>query len=158
MIRIVTCSIVLLFQIVFSQHYDIGYNTHYKQIVEIQLDDKNFKAVDFIIDDNKKVTKIFNLQNTIIEELVFVDDILVSGVEYFTNPKFPFLKTPRSFIMQTIEQEVANYYNIQFTSSLIKYLPKLKKAVFNVRLYNSTKNNNFYILNTGHGSKIYYKE
>tara|TARA_B000000565_G_C23534990_1_gene281290 strand:- start:35 stop:508 length:474 start_codon:yes stop_codon:yes gene_type:complete len=157
MIRIVTCSTVLLFQIVFSQHYDIGYNTDYKQIVEIQLDNKNFKAVDFIIDDNKKVTKIFNLQNTMIEELVFVDNILVSGIEYFTNPKFPFLKTPRSFIMKTIEQEVANYHNIQFTASLVKYLPKLKKAVFNVRLYTS-KNNNFYILNIGHGSKIYYQE
>ena len=92
-----------------------------------------------------------------IEELVFVDNILVSGIEYFTNPKFPFLKTPRSFIVKTIEQEVANYHNMQFTASLVKYLPELKRAVFNVRLYTS-KNNNFYILNLGHGSKIYYQE
>ena len=49
------------------------------------------------------------------------------------------------------------YHNIQFTASLVKYLPKLKKAVFNVRLYTSKKNN-FYILNLGHGSKIYYQE
>ena len=76
---------------------------------------------------------------------MFIDDVLVSGIEYFINPQFPFLKIPRSFQIQEVELEIANYQNIKFTASLIKYLPKMKKAIFKLRVYTDTDSRGFFM-------------
>ena len=145
-------------QFTLSQHYDIGYNTEYNTIREINLDSTNYKTIEFSIDNNKKIKKLFTHDQNIIEELVFIDDVLVSGIEYFINPQFPFLKTPRSFQIQEVEREIANYQNIKFTASLIKYLPKMKKGIFKLRVYTDTDSTNFYILETNQGEKIYFQQ
>ena len=174
--RVIIYSVFLLsFQVTLSQHYDIGYNTEYQKIMvpymESQVDNTKFKIIDFIINDKKKIKKIFNKcagctdeftcnfpNHKILEELVFIDNVLVSGIEYFIHPKFPFLSIPRHFQIQEIEREVANYQNIKFTASLIKYLPKMQKGIFKVRVYQETDQKSFYILETAQGSKIYFQQ
>ena len=79
------------------------------------------------------------------EELVFINGKLSAGIEYYTHTKYPFLEIPRSFEIQNIERIISNYENIKFTSSLIKYMPKLKKATFKLRVYKH-KDSEFYIL------------
>ena len=154
--KIILGAVLLLCQGVFSQHYDFGYSTEYKTIISGELDSTNLKIIEFVLSDNKKIKRIFNQKDKLLEELVFINDSLVSGVEYFRHPTFSFLDNPRTFQIQEVEKELANYQNIKFTASLIKYLPKLKKGIFKVRVYHSNNNTSFYILETSQGSKIYF--
>ena len=146
----------LLLNFVIAQHYDIGHNTNYQHINEVAVNNTTFKEVVYVISTNKKIKKIFNGNNTLLEELVFVDDQLVSGIEYFVDAKFPFLQIPRSFKIENIERVVSNYKNVKFSSSLIKYIPKLKKATFKVRVYKHNESE-FYLLNTNTSQELYFK-
>ena len=160
MVDIMRLPIITLFIFfplhIFSQHYDIGYPEQYVDIQEFNDDSTQITEITYTIDSKKKVKKIFNSDGKIIEELVFIDDKLSSGIEHFTYLKFQFLETPRTFEMQNIERNVINYENIKLSSSLIQYMPKSKKAIFRVRVY---KNNNsdFYILKLNDSEELYYK-
>ena len=142
--------------LLFSQHLDFGYNTNYSSITSLQCLDTTYTVIDFIIGDKKRITKVFNQDQALIEELVLVDDSLVSGVEYFQNKEFPFLQSPRSFVTTELEHTVLDYDNIKLSPFLIEYFPKLKKGIFRVRLYNH-KDREFFILNLGGTNKIYFK-
>ena len=146
----------LLLNFVFAQHYDFGYNTNYQHIEEVKVDNNTFKEVAYTISANKKIKKIFNAHDILLEELVFIDDQLCSGIEYFIHAKFPFLKSPRSFKIETIERDLSNYENVKFSSSLVKYMPKLKKATFKVRVYKHNKSE-FYLLDTNTRQELYFK-
>tara|TARA_Y100001968_G_C19384718_1_gene732257 strand:- start:1154 stop:1636 length:483 start_codon:yes stop_codon:yes gene_type:complete len=146
----------LLLNFAFSQHYDIGYNTDYQYIKEIESNNITKKEILYIINDNKKIKKIFDEKDVLLEELVFVDNQLVSGIEYFTHFKFPFLKKPRSFKIEYIERTVSNYENIKFSSSLVKYMPKLKTATFKTRVYQHNTSE-FYLLHINRKYELYFK-
>lgn len=150
--------LVLLFvsKFSFSQNYDIGYNTPYITINNTKLDTNQFKETIYTLSDNKEVKKIFNNDGALIEELVFIDGELSAGIEYFTHYKFNFLGIPRHFEVQTVEREISNYENIKFSSSLIQYMPKSKKAVFRVRVYTHDESE-FYILKLNRVEKLYFK-
>ena len=151
-----TLVVILLSQFTYAQHYDIGYNTDYKTIQESPLDTTKFKETIYTISSNKKLKKIFNRDGKLIEELVFINGKLSAGIEYYTHTKYPFLEIPRSFEIQNIERIISNYENIKFTSSLIKYMPKLKKATFKLRVYKH-KDSEFYILKSSKGEELYFK-
>ena len=147
---------IFLPSFMFSQHYDIGYPEQYIDIQILKEDSTHVKEIIYTISDQKKVKKVFNSEGSIIEELVFIDDTLTSGIEYFSHHKFPFLETPRIFEMKNIERNEINYQNIKLTSSLIQYMPNSKKAIFRVRVYQNNKSK-FYILKLNHSEKLYYK-
>jgi len=147
---------VLMPQFSLCQYYDIGYNTNYTLIQNLNFSDTKSNIVEFQLNSNKVIKKVFNQNQELVEELVFIDQILISGVEYFINKEFPFLDTPRNFIIKELEHVVSDYKNIKFSPSLIKYLPNFQKGVFRVRLY-TLNDQTFYILNTGFGNKIYFQ-
>tara|TARA_B100000427_G_scaffold101291_1_gene83530 strand:- start:1297 stop:1779 length:483 start_codon:yes stop_codon:yes gene_type:complete len=160
MVKIISLHIITVFilfpNFLFSQHYDIGYPENYIAIHEFIDDSNQTKEITYIINDHKKVTKVFNSDGRIIEDLVFIDGELTSGTEYFTYLQFQFLETPRTFEMQNIERSVINYENIKLSSSLIQYMPKSKKAIFRVRVYQNNKSE-FYILKLNGSEELYYK-
>ena len=119
----------------FSQHYDIGYPENYTAIHEFIDDSTQIKEIIYTINDHKKVKKVFNSDGRIIEDLVFIDDKLTSGTEYFTYLKFQFLETPRTFEMQNIERSVINYENIKLSSSLIQYFLAYKHVLHPIVLW-----------------------
>ena len=160
MFKIIRLHIIIVFILcpifLFSQHYDIGYPENYTAIHEFIDDSTQIKKITYTINDRKKIKKIFNSDGRIIEELVFIDDELSSGIEYFTYLQFQFLEKPRTFEMQNIERNVINYENIKMSSSLIQYMPKSKKAIFRVRVYKNNKSE-FYILKLNGSEALYYK-
>ena len=142
-------------QLSFSQYYDVGYNTDYFSIQNLNFSDTTSSFQEFRLSLDKNVKKVFNKEYQLLEDLVFINQILVSGVEYFVNLEFPFLDIPRNFEIKEVEHDILNYENVQFSESLVKYLPKFNKAVFRVRLYVHNEKH-FYILNTGLGNKMYF--
>ena len=148
--------IIFLSNLAIAQHYDIGYNTDYQNIQESPLDTTKFKEIIYTLSSNKKLKKIFNKEGHLVEELVFINGKLSVGIEYYIHTKYPFLDVPRSFKIENIERIISNYENIKLTSSLIKYMPKLKKAIFQVRVYQH-KDSEFYILKSNKGEELYFK-
>ncbi len=153
-------KIVLLFiccsQVGFSQYYDVGYSTNYLGIYEFKSSEKNFKEKILKIDPIKTIKRVFDADGILVEELIFINGELVSGVEYFINPSFPFLKVPRDFKMEHIRHKISRYSKIKFTSSLTSYIPKDEEHLFRVRVYNN-KGQDFFILNKFETPKLYYK-
>ena len=88
--------------------------------------------------------------------MVFINGVMTSGVEYFENETFPFLKSPRKFQVKEIEKNIINYENVKFSESLIKYLPQFKRGVFKVRVY-SNQGKTFYVLKIGGEDKLYFE-
>ena len=153
---------------VFAQHYDYGQGMEYftppnleidtiifRDSTELQYSNTVTKEIIYSVNTNKTIKKTFNRHGNLIEELVFLNKELIAGIEYFSNPIFPFLKSPRSFVIRTIEHNELNYENIKSNAGLIEYLPQSKKAIFRLRIYTNNKQE-FYILNTNRGDKIYY--
>ena len=168
MVKIFFISVILFVGCVFSQNYDYAEKMEYFKTTNLGEDKLTLidstathpyenikKEITYNIDANKEIKKIFNTQGQLVEDLVFINSKLSSGIEYFINPSFPFLKSPRSFYMKTIDHKEVNYENIKSNTGLIEYLPQSKIAVIRVRMYiNNTQE--FYILNTAQGRKIYY--
>ena len=151
--------IILFFFYTFAsaQYYDVGYNTNYFDISN--LDSSKYRIIKtvFDVDPRKETKRIFNDNGKLMEELVFVNSALVSGIEYFTHPYFPFLQVPRSFKVEEVTHRVLDYENINASSSLVKYMIKdTLSEIINVRIYNN-QIQDFYILGTSQGYNLYFK-
>ena len=142
--------------VVFSQHYDTGFKTQYVGIEKENAVNGKLKEWVLTINAEKKIKKIFNTDGSLREDLVFINDVMTSGIEYFENESFPFLKSPRKFQVKEIEKNIINYENVKFSESLIKYLPQVKRGVFKVRVY-SNQGKAFYILKIGGENKLYFE-
>ena len=95
---------------------------------------------------------------SVLEELVFVNGVLVGGIEYFVHSEFPFLDTPRRFRIEAVTHRLATYKNMAITSSTARYAPDFQNTTLKVRVYNNDMQS-FYILNTTlHGRKLFFKE
>ena len=135
-----------------AQHYDYGQQVQYFKTPNLVLDTIIFrdsthsqysnsvtKEIIYSVNANKTIKKTFNHHGNLIEELVFLNKELVSGIEYFINPTFPFLKSPRSFVMRTIEHNEVSYENIKSNIGLIEYVPQSKIAILRLRIYTNNK-------------------
>ena len=147
----------------FSQHYDIGYNTNYFSICNLNASKYRIINTALNLNPHKTIKRVFNDNGELMEELIFINGKLVSGIEYFINSKFPFLKVPRSFKVEdlTINHNMSKYYYKQITSSLVKYLPESKEIALTQRIYNQD-GKDFYIMDITDGfgktvSKLYFK-
>lgn len=141
---------------VYSQHYDIGHNTNYFGIHNIDSSKYRVIKTVFNVDPEKEIKRIFNNDGALMEELVFVDGKLSSGIEYFIHPHFPFLEIPRSFQIEDVTHRFSNYKNMNTTSSLVKYQMQYEGDVITVRVYNN-QIQDFYIIDTDQGYKLYFK-
>ena len=139
----------------FPQYYDIGYSPDYFGIYN--LDSSKYRIIKTVLDlePKKELKRVFNNDGKLMEELVFIDGKLVSGIEYFINPDFPFLQVPRSFKIEQIAHVFKDYKNINTTSSLVQYERENYQDLVTVRLYNN-QIQDFYILNTT-APKLYFK-
>ena len=143
----------------FSQYYDTGYNTNYFGIYNLNASKYRIIKTALNLNPHKKIKRVFNDNGELIEELIFINEKLVSGIEYFVNSKFPFLKVPRSFKVEKviINHNMSKYYCTQITSSLTKYLPESQEISLKRRIYNQ-EGQDFYIIDITAGfSKLYFK-
>ncbi|MBL31417.1 MAG: hypothetical protein CMP62_01640 [Flavobacteriales bacterium] len=156
-------SILILFSVFLqtiglSQHYDIGYNTDYLNIYSPNSFDPDYRRTIFTLEPKKKIKKVFSETGALLEELVFVNGVLVGGIEYFIHSEFPFLDTPRRFRIEAVTHSLATYKNMAITSSTVRYVPDFQNTTLKVRVYNNDMQS-FYILNTTpHGRKLFFKE
>tara|TARA_B100000902_G_C26917668_1_gene720097 strand:- start:327 stop:728 length:402 start_codon:yes stop_codon:yes gene_type:complete len=115
-----------------AQNFYTGDNLNYDKIdIEYFLNGKINKHTTYLT-TNKKIVKLFSSDGAINEELIIINDSIVSGIEYFTNELLPFLPSPRSFHMGLVGDKS------------------------HVRLYR-IKNQFFYILNRNGQQKIFFK-
>ena len=152
-----TCIIFFFYTCASAQYYDVGHNTNYFNIAH--LDSSKYRIIKtvFNVDPLKETKRIFNTAGELMEELVFVNRKLVSGVEYYFHPDFPFLQVPRDFQVEEVIHRTLDYENINMSSSLVKYQVKdTLLQIVNVRVYNN-KIQDFYILDSPQGSKLYFK-
>jgi len=151
----VTIFFFLFSTYAFSQYYDIGYSPDYFGIYN--LDSSKYRIIKTVLDlePTKELKRVFNNDGELMEELVFVDGDLVSGIEYFINSDFPFLQVPRSFKIEQITHVFKDYKNTHTSSSLVKYERDNQSDWITVRLYNN-QIQDFYILNTM-TPKLYFK-
>jgi len=99
------------------------------------------------VEPKKKIKKVFSENGELLEELVFLNGILVGGIEYFVHSEFPFLDIPRRFHVEDITHNLATYKNMDITSSTVRYAPEFQNTILKVRVYNNDLQS-FYILNT----------
>ena len=148
---------IFLQKIGFSQHYDIGYNTDYLNIYSPNSFDLTYRSTIFTLEPKKKIKKVFSETGELLEELVFLNGVLVGGIEYFIHSKFPFLDAPRRFHVEDIVHNLATYKNMAITSSTVRYVPDFQNTTLKVRVYNNGLQS-FYIVNTDlQGRKLFFK-
>ncbi|MBF25876.1 MAG: hypothetical protein CMP49_05105 [Flavobacteriales bacterium] len=143
----------------FSQYFDIGYDQNFFNISDLNA--SKYRIIKTVVDfhPEKDVKRVFNNKGELIEELVYINGNLSSGIEYFKDLDFPFLQVPRDFVVQDIEvnHNMAQYFYKKVNSSLTKYIPEAQIALFKLRVYNYD-NQEFYILNIGNGRrKLFFK-
>jgi hypothetical protein len=121
------------------------------------LDSSKYRIIKTVLDlePKKELKRVFNNEGELMEELVFIDGELVSGIEYFINSDFPFLQVPRSFKIEQLIHVFTDYKNTYTSSSLVKYERDTQSDWITVRLYNN-QIQDFYILNTT-TPKLYFK-
>ena len=158
MVRVINIIIIFFFYTcAHAQYYDVGHNTNYFNISN--LDSSKYRIIKtvFNVDPSKETKRVFNANGELMEELVFVNSILVSGIEYFTHPYFSFLPIPRNFKIEEVKHKFSDYENINTSSSLVKYMIRdtLSESI-NVRIYNN-QIQDFYILDGPQGYNLYFK-
>mgnify|MGYP001169133681 CR=1 FL=1 len=158
MVRVINIIIIFFFYTcAHAQYYDVGYNTNYFNISN--LDSSKYRIIKtvFNVDPSKETKRVFNANGELMEELVFVNSVLVSGIEYFTHPYFSFLSIPRHFKIEEVKHKFSDYENINTSSSLVKYMIRdtLSESI-NVRMYNN-QIQDFYILDGPQGYNLYFK-
>ena len=157
MVRVNIIIIFFFYTCAHAQYYDVGHNTNYFNISN--LDSSKYRIIKtvFNVDPSKETKRVFNANGELMEELDFVNSILVSGIEYFTHPYFSFLPIPRNFKIEEVKHKFSDYENINTSSSLVKYMIRdtLSESI-NVRIYNN-QIQDFYILDGPQGYNLYFK-
>ena len=157
MVRVNIIIIFFFYTCAHAQYYDVGHNTNYFNISN--LDSSKYRIIKtvFNVDPSKETKRVFNANGELMEELDFVNSILVSGIEYFTHPYFSFLPIPRHFKIEEVKHKFSDYENINTSSSLVKYMIRdtLSESI-NVRIYNN-QIQDFYILDGPQGYNLYFK-
>ena len=113
MVRVINIIIIFFFYTcAHAQYYDVGHNTNYFNISN--LDSSKYRIIKtvFNVDPSKETKRVFNANGKLMEELVFVNSVLVSGIEYFTHPYFSFLPIPRHFKIEEVKHKFSDYENI----------------------------------------------
>ena len=158
MIKFINIWILLLFcTYSYGQYYDVGHNTHYFNIAN--LDSSKYRIIKTVFDADplKETKRIFNYDGELMEELVYLNSTLISGIEYFIHPNFPFLQVPRIFKVEEVIHKSLDYENTNISSSLVKYdVRDTAPKIMTVRVYNNNIQD-FYILNGDKGYSIYFK-
>ena len=164
MFKFLSCTnLLLIFSLfsthLFSQYFDIGHDQNFFKISD--LNTSKYRVIKTVVDFNSEhdVKRVFNNQGELIEELVYVNGNLSSGIEYFQDSDFPFLQIPRDFVIQDVEinHNMSQYFYQKVNSSLTKYTPESQFLVVPLRVYMHDEQE-FYILSIGNGKrKLFFK-